>query len=48
MLCIGFFAADLVFRNLGLQATLDPRIAAWMPVLLFGSLGIVLYDSMRT
>ncbi len=48
MLCIGFFAADLVFRNLGLQATLDPRIAAWMPVLIFGSLGIVLYDSMRT
>jgi lipopolysaccharide export system permease protein len=48
MLCIGFFAADLVFRNLGLQATLDPRFAAWMPVLIFGSLGIVLYDSMRT
>jgi lipopolysaccharide export system permease protein len=48
MLCILFFAADLVFRNLGLQASLDPRIAAWMPVLLFGSLGIVLFDSMRT
>jgi lipopolysaccharide export LptBFGC system permease protein LptF len=31
-----------------LQATLDPRFAAWMPVLIFGSLGIVLYDSMRT
>jgi lipopolysaccharide export system permease protein len=48
MLCIGFFATDLVFRNLGLQASMDPRIAAWMPVLFFGSLGIVLYDSMRT
>jgi lipopolysaccharide export LptBFGC system permease protein LptF len=48
MLCILFFATDLVFRNLGLQASLDPRIAAWMPVLIFGSLGIVLFDSMRT
>lgn len=48
LLCVSFFAADLVFRNLGLQASLDPRIAAWMPVLLFGSLGIALFDSMRT
>ncbi len=47
-LCILFFATDLVFRNLGLQASLDPRIAAWMPVLIFGSLGIVLFDAMRT
>lgn len=47
-LCILFFATDFVFRNLGLQASLDPRIAAWMPILVFGSLGIVLYDSMRT
>lgn len=48
LLCVSFFAADLVFRNLGMQATIDPRIAAWMPVLLFGSLGIVLFDSIRT
>ncbi|MBL8859078.1 MAG: LptF/LptG family permease [Planctomycetes bacterium] len=47
-LCICFFASDLVFRNLGLQASLDPRMAAWLPVLLFGSLGIVLFESMRT
>jgi lipopolysaccharide export LptBFGC system permease protein LptF len=48
MLCILYFAADLVFRNLGLQASLDPRFAAWMPILIFGSLGIVLFDSLRT
>jgi lipopolysaccharide export system permease protein len=48
LLCISFFATDLVFRNLGLQAALDPRMAAWMPILFFGSLGIVLFDSMRT
>lgn len=48
LLCITFFAADLVFRNLGMQAALDPRMAVWLPVILFGSLGIVLYDGMRT
>jgi lipopolysaccharide export system permease protein len=47
-LCVLFFATDFVFRNLGLQASLDPRLAAWMPILVFGSLGIVLYESMRT
>jgi len=48
LLCISFFATDLVFRNLGMQAAMDPRMAVWMPIVLFGSLGIVLYDSMRT
>jgi lipopolysaccharide export system permease protein len=48
LLCISFFATDLVFRNLGLQAALDPRLAAWIPILFFGSLGIVLFDAMRT
>jgi lipopolysaccharide export system permease protein len=47
-LCIGYFAADFVCRNLGLQGTLDAPVAAWLPVLFFGSLGIVLYDGMRT
>jgi lipopolysaccharide export LptBFGC system permease protein LptF len=47
-LCVGYFAADFACRNLGLQGALDAPIAAWLPVLLFGSLGIVLYDGMRT
>lgn len=47
-LCIGYFAADFVCRNLGLQGTLDAPLAAWLPILFFGSLGIVLYDGMRT
>jgi len=47
-LCVGYFAADFVCRNLGLQGTLDAPIAAWLPVLVFGSLGIVLYDGMRS
>ena len=48
LLCVFYFAIDFVFRNLGLQGALEPRLAAWLPILFFGSLGIVLYDSMRT
>jgi lipopolysaccharide export system permease protein len=47
-LCVAYFASDFVCRNLGLQGTLDAPVAAWLPVLFFGSLGIVLYDGMRT
>jgi lipopolysaccharide export LptBFGC system permease protein LptF len=33
---------------MGIQGNLDPLLAAWLPVLLFGSLGLVLYDSMQS
>jgi lipopolysaccharide export system permease protein len=48
LLCVFYFAVDFAFRNLGLQSSMDPRYAAWLPILFFGSLGLVLYDSMRT
>jgi lipopolysaccharide export system permease protein len=48
ILCIFYFATDFVLRNLGLQGSLDPLFAAWLPVLIFGSLGLVLYDSMKS
>ncbi|HEV8113330.1 MAG TPA: LptF/LptG family permease [Planctomycetota bacterium] len=48
VLCVFYFAADFVLRNMGLQGTLDPLMAAWLPVLVFGSLGLVLYDSMQS
>ena len=48
LLCVFFFATDFVFRNLGLQGEIDPLLASWAPLLFFGSLGVVLYDSMRT
>jgi lipopolysaccharide export system permease protein len=47
-LCLFFFAADFVCRNLGIQGSLDPLLASWLPVLLFGSVGVVLMDSLRT
>jgi lipopolysaccharide export LptBFGC system permease protein LptF len=43
-----YFAADFFFRNLGLGGNLDPRLASWLPILFFGSLGLVMFDSMRT
>lgn len=48
LLCLFFFAADFVCRNLGVQGALDPLLASWLPVLFFGSLGVVLYTSMPT
>lgn len=48
LLCLFFFAADFVCRNLGVQGTLDPLLASWLPVLFFGSLGVVLYVSQPT
>lgn len=48
VLCVFYFATDFVLRNLGIQGNLDPLLAAWLPVLFFGSLGLVLYDSMQS
>jgi len=48
LLCLFFFATDFVCRNFGVQGTLDPLLASWLPVLLFGSLGVVLFDALRT
>ncbi len=48
LLCLFFFAADFVCRNLGVQGTMDPLLSSWLPVLFFGSLGAVLYESLPT
>ena len=48
LLCLFFFAVDFVCRNFGVQGAVDPLLASWLPVLLFGSLGVVLFDALRT
>lgn len=48
LVCIFYFAVDFVFRSLGLSGALDPVWAAWLPVLGFGSLGVVLTEGMRS
>ncbi len=48
VLCIFFFGADFVSRSMGMQGVLQPMMASWLPVLFFGSLGVVLFGSMRS
>jgi len=47
-LCVAYFGVDFVARTLGLQGELGPVLAGWFPLLLFGSLGIVLTGHMRS
>lgn len=46
-LCGGYLLLDLTCRSLSLSLV-DPVVAAWIPTIFFGSLGAVLYGSMRT
>lgn len=46
VLCIFYFAADFVMKNLGLQGAVDPYLAAWLPIVTFGSLGAAFYLTM--
>jgi lipopolysaccharide export system permease protein len=46
VLCIFYFATDFVLKNLGLQGSIDPYFAAWLPVISFGSLGLASYLTM--
>jgi lipopolysaccharide export system permease protein len=48
LFCIFYFAIDFIFRNLGLQGGLSPILAGWLPVLIVGSMGMALTDSIRT
>ncbi|MEZ6018074.1 MAG: LptF/LptG family permease [Planctomycetota bacterium] len=48
LLCIFYYAFDFVFRTMGLSGGFSPVLAAWVPVLAFGSLGVVLFDSMKS
>ncbi len=48
LLCLFYFAADFVARTSGTEGAVGPVVATWLPVLFFGSLGVVLYDSMRS
>jgi len=48
ILCVFYFAADFIARSMGLEGELGPLLAAWLPILFFGSLGVVLFSSART
>jgi lipopolysaccharide export LptBFGC system permease protein LptF len=46
--CVFYFCTEFIARQLGVEGVLSPLFASWLPILLFGSLGIALFDSMRT
>lgn len=48
MLCVLYFAATLFCYQLGAHNTLGAVFAAWLPTVIFGSLGIALFEGMRT
>ena len=47
-LCVVYFALEFVSRTLGMSGHLGPILASWLPILFFGSLGTVLFGSMRS
>ena len=47
-LCGGYFLLDLICQSLGQRNFVHPVVAAWTPPIVFGSLGAVLFGSLRT
>jgi lipopolysaccharide export system permease protein len=47
-LCGGYLLVDLTCQSLGTRGFVHPIVAAWVPPIVFGSLGIVLFGSTRT
>ncbi len=47
-ICMGYFALDVIMRDLGTQGFLPAALAAWFSVVFCGSLGICIFDSIRT
>jgi lipopolysaccharide export system permease protein len=48
LLCLGYLTVDVIVRDLGSRGFLSPVIAAWFPVILAGSLSVVLFDTLET
>jgi len=47
-ICGGYLVLDLACQSLGLRGTIHPIVAAWVPPIVFGSLGLVMFGGMRT
>ncbi|MGQ3684877.1 MAG: LptF/LptG family permease [Candidatus Loosdrechtia sp.] len=42
-----FYAVSFICSNLGNSGLLPPVVAAWLPVILFGSVGLLFFDMMK-
>ncbi len=47
LICGAFFVLSYVCANLGNMGILHPMLAAWIPVVIFGCVGLMLFDGMR-
>jgi hypothetical protein len=47
-ICLAFFVVNAMCMELGSKGVLQPVVAAWLPVLFFSGLGVVLFDNLRT
>lgn len=48
LMCVAYFGVDFIARSLGMEGVLGPMVASWLPVLLFGSLGAVVFEGMSS
>jgi lipopolysaccharide export system permease protein len=52
ILCVLFFASIIAFKYLSTQpdtsAYVSPALAAWLPIIIFGPVAFVMYDSVHT
>lgn len=48
VLCGVFFAAGFLCKHLGSAEILPPALAAWLPVMCFGPLAVVMFDAVHT
>ncbi len=48
LICGGYFTVDLICQSLGQRGDLRPEVASWIPTILFGSMGLVFFGSIRT
>jgi lipopolysaccharide export system permease protein len=46
LMCLGFLIADASLRDIGSRGDMQPVLAAWLPVIVAGSLATVLFDAM--
>ncbi len=47
-LCGAYLLLDLICQRLGTRNLLHPVVAAWVPTIVFGSFGVVMFGSTRT
>lgn len=47
LICCAFFILTYICVNLGNMGILQPVLAAWLPLIIFGCFGLILFDGMR-